>query len=151
MMQKVDYTIDNAVIEDASMIALLEIESFSTPWSENQIKEEILKNNCIFLTAKYDNKVLGYISGQIILDEFYISNIAVKEDYRKNGIAYSLLTELLSRLCAGNCIFATLEVRQSNIAAQKLYEKCGFECLGIRKGFYTKPSENALIYTYYFN
>ncbi len=151
MMQKINYEVSKAELSDAYAISLIEKNNFSEPWSENQIAEEILKENCIFLSAKSDNKLIGYISGQLILDEFYISNIAVDINFRKNGVAYSLINCLLAELKKINCIFATLEVRISNTPAKNLYEKCGFRLLGIRKSFYSKPIEDAAIYTCYFN
>ncbi len=93
----------------------------------------------------------GYISGQLILDEFYINNVAVTEKYRNMGIASSLINELIIKLKNTVCALATLEVRESNLNARKLYEKFGFINLGIRKDFYSHPIENACIYTLYFN
>ncbi len=151
MKQKIDYIVTDAIDSDASYIAKLEKECFSAPWSLAQITEEISKNNVIFLVSKTENDFCGYISGQLILDEFYISNVAVFEEFRCQGIASSLITELINRLEKTDCSFATLEVRQSNINARKVYEKFGFMELGIRKDFYTAPKENACIYTLYFN
>lgn len=151
MMQKVNFVISSAEKYDAAEISEIEKSNFSTPWTEKQILEEIEKENSIFLIAKNNEKVIGYISGQLILDEFYISNIAVKSEFRKNGIAYSLIKRLIAELFNLPCIFATLEVRDSNTPARNLYEKCGFKYQGNRKGFYSKPFEDACIYTYYFN
>ena len=87
----------------------------------------------------------------MILDEFYISNVATDILYRNNGIATKLIDTLISELKNKNCVFATLEVRQSNKNAISLYEKFGFENLGIRKNFYSFPIENAYIYTLRFD
>ncbi len=149
-MQKVDYIVKSAEITDCEQIAQIEKECFSSPWTINQITEEIKKDNVTFLVAKIDSIVAGYISGQLILDEFYISNIAVKDCYRNKHIGSDILEALIDILKTKNCNFATLEVRESNINARKLYEKYGFECLGIRRDFYSLPKENACIYTFYF-
>lgn len=151
MKQRINFVIEKAKTDDAPEIARLEKENFSEPWSEEQIYNEIGKSDVIFLSAKNENSVLGYISGQLVLDEFYISNIAVDSGYRNNGIAYLLLTELKIRLQQNNASFMTLEVREGNLPARKLYEKFGFKNLGIRKNFYSFPKENACIYTLYFN
>lgn len=151
MKQKIDIVITSAVTSDAGWIAEIEKECFSSPWSENQIREETKKDNVIFIIAKADNVGIGYISGQMILDEFYISNIAVNGNYRNNDIASAILSELINRLKSVNCVFATLEVRESNHVARKLYEKFGFKLLGLRKDFYSFPKENACIYTLYFD
>lgn len=151
MMRRIDYVIVTAEKCDSEQIAQIEKECFSSPWSVNQIAEEISKDNVIFLVAKKENTVLGYISGQKIVDEFYISNIAVKESFRNCHIASSVLEALIKVLKETDCIFATLEVRESNLTARKLYEKFGFRNLGVRKDFYSSPKENACIYTLYFN
>lgn len=151
MMQKINFNLSCACVSDAYEISLIEKECFSAPWSENQIVTEISKDNVIFLIAKTDNELCGYISGQLILDEFYINNVAVTQKYRCKGIASSLINELLRRLKQTDCALATLEVRESNINARRVYEKFGFINLGIRKDFYSHPKENACIYTLYFN
>ena len=126
MMQKTDMRIKNAEAQDADIIAEIEIECFSAPWSKIQVAEEIVKENVIFLVAKIDDVLCGYVSGQMILDEFYISNIAVTKDYRNRGVASLLLEKLICELQSRTCAFATLEVRESNFSARKLYEKFCF-------------------------
>ena len=150
-MQKTDFIISRALVSDSETIAEIENECFSTPWSRNQVEDEIVRENVIFLTAIINGVVVGYISGQMILDEFYISNIAVTEKFRKRHIGSALIKELIRILSSANCSFVTLEVRESNINARKLYEKHGFEFLGFRRDFYSVPKENACIYTLYFN
>lgn len=151
MMQKTDFYISLAQITDADAIAEIEKECFSSPWSKNQIEDEITRDNVIFLVAKTDNILCGYISGQLILDEFYISNVAVTDLFRGRGVASLLIGELICKLQKRDCCMATLEVRESNISARRLYEKFGFINLGIRKDFYSLPKENACIYTLYFD
>lgn len=149
MKQKTEFNICTATLNDAHAISEIEKKCFSSPWSENLIAEEILKDNVVFLTAKSQEILCGYVSGQLILDEFYISNIAVTADFRNCGIASSLLDSLIRILKNKNCVMITLEVRQSNAFAIKLYENFGFKNLGIRKNFYSSPTENAYIYTLY--
>lgn len=151
MMPKAEYIISRAESVDSTGIAEIEKKCFSVPWSRKQIEEEICRDNVIFLTAKTDSVVAGYISGQMILDEFYISNIAVDEKFRNRHIGSALIEELIKILSEGNCSFATLEVRESNDTARRLYEKYGFKLQGIRRDFYSAPKENACIYTLYFN
>ncbi|MBR3767908.1 MAG: ribosomal protein S18-alanine N-acetyltransferase [Clostridia bacterium] len=150
-MLKNDFILTEAHLEDAENIAKIEKECFSSPWSKSQIEDEINKENAIFIVAKSDNMLCGYVSGQLILDEFYISNIAVTNAFRGRSIATNLIETLINNLKSKNCIFATLEVRESNSAARHVYEKAGFINLGIRKNFYSSPTENACIYTLYFN
>lgn len=150
MMLKSDIRIRYAEESDSFDIAQIEKECFSSPWSEKSVNSEIKNELCIFLTAVCGDKVCGYISGLNVSGEFYISNIAVTEDYRKNHIGTMLIEKLLEILRECKCSFATLEVRESNTAAINLYKNFGFELKGCRKNFYTAPVENALIYTLYF-
>lgn len=149
MMQKIDYLITRAKAEYALQIAHIENECFSHPWSEKQIKDEISNENALFLTAVSDDTVCGYVSGQLILDEFYISNIAVSSEFRRCGIGSALIKSLIERLTKINCVLLTLEVRESNSSAIQLYENFGFQYIGNRKGFYSFPREDACIYTLY--
>lgn len=144
-----EYTIINISPGHISEIALLEKECFSSPWSENALSEEIENNNSHFLVA-YSDKVLGYIGVQEICGEAYITNIAVFNEYRKLGIGRKLLKKAVSDAEFRKCEFITLEVRESNISAISLYESENFEIAGIRKNFYTNPTENGIIYTKYF-
>ncbi len=150
MKQKNNVIIRDAEISFALKISEIEKECFSAPWSKKQIEDEIIKDNVIFITALIDNNVVGYVSGQMIIDEFYISNIAVTAEHRNSGIGKLLISSLIDKLKNSDCSFATLEVRQSNFAAISLYEKLGFKNLGIRKNFYTSPIENACIFTLFF-
>lgn len=130
-------------------IARLEIVCFSSPWSEKSLSEELKNENSHFLVAVSD-KVLGYIGVQEICGEAYITNVAVFREYRTCGIGRSLLKSAYCGAKERNCEFITLEVRESNSAAIALYESEGFEKAGIRKNFYSDPTENGIIYTKYF-
>lgn len=127
-------------------IARLEAECFSQPWSENALSEELKNENSHFLAAVSD-RVLGYIGVQEICGEAYITNVAVFGEYRKEGIGRKLLNEACNGAKERGCEFITLEVRESNSAAIALYESEGFEKAGVRKNFYSSPTENGIIYT----
>ena len=127
-------------------IARLEAECFSQPWSENALSEELKNENSHFLAAVSD-RVLGYIGVQEICGEAYITNVAVFGEYRKEGIGRKLLNEACSGAKERGCEFITLEVRESNSAAIALYESEAFEKAGVRRNFYSSPTENGIIYT----
>lgn len=149
-MQKLNFNVEKAAFRDARAVAKIESDCFSLPWSYNQIAEEIAAENAVFLVAKADETVLGYVSGRLIYDEFFISNIAVDEKFHLCGVASALLDKLKEILSSKNCSLITLEVRESNSSARKLYEKYGFTDLGVRKDFYSAPKEDARIYTFYY-
>ncbi|MBR2875579.1 MAG: ribosomal protein S18-alanine N-acetyltransferase [Clostridia bacterium] len=130
-------------------IAFLEKKCFSVPWSEKMLEAELEKENARFYVAITKNEVSGYIGANNVLGEVYVNNIAVFYNYRRFGIGEALLSHLISVACEENCSMVTLEVRVSNDAARGLYEKLGFENVGMRKNFYDKPNEDAIIYTKY--
>lgn len=131
-------------------IALIEKASFSVPWSENALRDELLNPNACFFAAVCCGKTIGYVGSYSVCGECYITNIAVLPEYRKRGIGEKLLSALIENCRKENCTFLTLEVRKSNMPAISLYEKLGFERAGERKDFYEMPTENALLYTKFF-
>ncbi len=129
-------------------IAALEKECFSQPWSEGSLREELHKDNSNFLVAlTEDALVVGYIGFNFVLDEGYITNIAVAPKFRRCGIAQNLLNKIIAFAQSQRLSFISLEVRASNAAAISLYEKFGFKEAGLRRNFYTLPQENAVIMT----
>ena len=97
------------------------------------------------LTPTLLTKAAGFLSVWEVCGEVSINNIAVSENYRRKGIARALLQKMLSDLSGADSV--TLEVRKSNAAAIALYESFGFERVGERRGFYEKPTEDALLMT----
>ncbi len=130
-------------------LALLEKQCFSVPWSEKALRSELEKENARFFVAITKNEVSGYIGANNVLGEVYIDNIAVFYNYRGFGIGESLLRHLIKVSEDENCNLVTLEVRVSNTPARNLYEKLGFQNIGVRKNFYEQPKEDAIIYTKY--
>lgn len=120
----------------------IEKECFSAPWSEESFKNAESTRFYVFFE---DERAVGYVGIYSVLDEGYITNIAVLKKYRKKGIATSLLKELTEK--EKNLSFITLEVRASNAAAIALYEKFNFKQEGVRKAFYSNPREDGLILT----
>ena len=134
---------------DISEIAELERACFSEPWSENSLKEELANDTARFYVLRDSEKLLGYIGANNICGEVYITNVAVNENYRGKGCGKMLVNHLIKQCEAEDALFVTLEVRKSNENAIALYKKCGFQRVGERKDFYSKPTENGLIYTLY--
>lgn len=130
---------------DAKAAAVIEEVCFSIPWSEQSLRETILQKNSIFLAAEFDGRVVGYCGLLTVLEEGDITNVAVLPEFRRKGIARLLLLELLAEARKVGIIDVTLEARESNAGAIALYESIGFVAEGMRKKFYQKPVENALI------
>ena len=129
-------------------VAELERICFSTPWSRNMLAEELDNALSAFLVALNDDgQVVGYAGLQVILDEGYIANVAVRPDCRRQGIAGKLLQVFLDFAQANRLAFLTLEVRASNYGAIALYGSRGFRSVGRRKNYYEHPKEDAIIMT----
>ena len=129
-------------------VAELERICFSTPWSRNMLAEELDNMLSAFLVALDDaDRVVGYAGVQVILDEGYITNIAVRPECRRQGVAAKLLQVFLDFAKANKLSFLTLEVRASNYDAIALYGSRGFRSVGRRKNYYEHPREDAIIMT----
>lgn len=128
-------------------VAALERLCFTTPWTEAMLEEELYNDTASFIVAQRDDgEVLGYAGLHVILDEGYIDNVAVRPEYRRQGVADRLL-DVFCRFGQARLAFLTLEVRPSNTAAVALYEKHGFREAGRRKNYYENPTEDALLLT----
>ena len=125
-------------------VAELERVCFPDPWSRNMLKEELENDLAAFLVAlDGQGAVAGYAGLQVVLDEGYILNVAVRPDCRRQGVAGQLLD-----FAKGNQLaFLTLEVRASNYPAIALYGSRGFRGVGRRKNYYEHPKEDAVIMT----
>lgn len=132
-------------------IAALERACFHAPWSENALREELGNQSNLFFAAIQEGEVIGYLGCQTVLDEGYITNVAVAPNHRRKGIASALLAALQRGAIEKKLSFLTLEVRVSNEPAIALYEGFGYVPVGKRKNFYTDPAEDALLMTCYFN
>lgn len=130
-----------------AQIAAIERETFSLPWSQAMLEEELYNDTASFLVAQdEDGIVAGYAGLHVVLDEGYIDNVAVRKDYRRQGIAQRMV-EVYCRFGAANLAFLSLEVRASNQGAIDLYRGLGFQQEGLRPGYYEKPREDAIIMT----
>ena len=134
--------------EHLDEVAALERECFTTPWSRNMLAEELDNALSAFLVALDGNgRVAGYAGVQVVLDEGYITNVAVRPDCRRRGVAGQLL-DVFESFAAGNHLaFLTLEVRASNYAAIALYGQHGYRGVGRRRNYYEHPVEDAVIMT----
>jgi len=137
--------IRNMMACDVPQIAEIEKICFSDPWSENSIRSELDNRLSCWLVALQGDQVVGYVGSQTVLDGSDMMNIAVLPDFRKQGIAESLIKDLILRLQLRKSRCLILEVRASNKPAIKLYEKLGFVEIGRRRNYYRNPKEDALI------
>jgi ribosomal-protein-alanine N-acetyltransferase len=128
-------------------VLAIERESFTNPWTRDMYLAE-LQNvgvSFCFLTRLDDGRAVGFCSVWRVLDELHINNLAVLPAFRRSGIAKALLDHVLREGATLGARRATLEVRQSNEAARDLYERFGFTVAGVRRDYYSKPVEDALV------
>ncbi len=139
-------TIEDMKKEDIDEILEIEKVSFPSPWTREAFLIELKeKNFSCFLVAKSENRVVGYAGFWLAFDEAHVTNLAIHPEYRRKKIGERLIRFLLKLAVSKGAKRATLEVRPSNIAAQNLYKKFGFEVGSIQKGYYSDTGEDALV------
>lgn len=142
--------IDDVREEQLEKIEEIEKACFSMPWTIEQLRSQMKDSQHEFIAAlDVEGRVLGYVGMMYVLDEGYISNVAVAPEARRQGIGRDLIKELMARAAALDLAFVTLEVRCSNAAAIALYEKQGFIPVGKRKNYYDFPREDAILMTHF--
>ena len=146
-----EYAIRDVGPDDIPQIVEVEKRCFSLPWTAEQLAAQIKDTQHEFIAAiSPDSTVLGYVGMMYVLDEGYISNVATDLPWRRQGIADALIGRLCA-ICEGlRLSFVSLEVRAGNAPAVALYEKHGFAPVGLRKNYYERPREDAVIMTKYF-
>ena len=125
----------------------IEEASFTNPWTREMYLADLENRGISFCFLAQDDggRVAGFCSVWRVADELHINNLAVRPELRRMGVATALLNHVLREGGRLGARRATLEVRRSNEAARRLYERFGFVVAGIRRGYYTKPVEDALV------
>ena len=132
-------------LADLDAIDVIEQRAYPTPWSRAMFASELAKPTSICLGAFEGAELVGYIVNSRYVDAWHVMNVAVDPDRRRRGIATQLLEHLFELTQGDERRGYTLEVRISNDAAIRLYERLGFEPRGLRRGYYTDNREDALI------
>lgn len=130
---------------DSYAASVIEKRCFSEPWSQNAISESLRMKGAAFFAAFHCGIMAGYGGMYVTVDEAQILNIAVHPDFRRRGYASAILSSLIEAACSSGVLNMYLDVRESNVPAQMLYRKHGFEEICRRKRFYRHPSETAVI------
>ena len=130
--------------EHVAAVAEMERQCFSDPWSEKSVASELDNPLSLWLIAEADGVVAGYVGSQTVLDSADMMNLAVSQDFRRQGIGEQLVNSLTEALAEKGVKTLLLEVRISNEPAKQLYQKLGFEIVGKRPRYYEKPREDAL-------
>jgi ribosomal-protein-alanine N-acetyltransferase len=142
------YWIDRLETEaDLDGVLAVEAESFSHPWTREMYAWELQNRSVchVYLVRMRDCAVAGFCAFWLVFDEIHINNVAVRPQFRGHGIGTALLHHVLAEARQLGARRATLEVRASNDAARRLYERLGFYVAATRRHYYTNPVEDALI------
>jgi len=128
-------------------VIAIEEASFTNPWTRQMYLAELERPGLSFcyLARNPDHQVVGFCSFWRVVDELHINNLAVIPEQRRAGIATTLLRYVLAEGARLGAVRATLEVRKSNEPARLLYERMGFSVAGVRRAYYTKPVEDAIV------
>ena len=136
-----------AELSHLAQIEALEALCFSCPWTAAQLQNMMEDPRAAFFVLVDGGTVAGYTAFSTVLDEGYIANVAVSPDYRRRGLGDALVSAMTEEARRRELSFLTLEVRESNAPARALYEKHGYGIVGIRKNYYEKPTESAILMT----
>jgi [ribosomal protein S18]-alanine N-acetyltransferase len=138
--------IDDMTLDDIDAVQDVERSSFPVPWPANAFRHELTQNrNARYVVARQDDRVVGYAGLWLMVDEAHITTFAVHPDFRRLRIGERMLQRLFEIAAVMNAEWLTLEVRASNLPAQRLYEKYGFRRAGVRRRYYSDNNEDALI------
>lgn len=143
--EKLNFNIVKMTESQVEAVARLEAQVFSTPWSRQALMDTLLEEHILFYTALADEDVAGYCGIYLAADEGEITNVAVEPPFRRHKVAQELLEKTMAKAYEKGARKIFLEVRSQNEPAIRLYQKAGFYQIGVRKNYYQKPQDDALV------
>ena len=138
-------TIQEMQLDDLEQVVEIEQQNFSVPWTENGFFSFLLRSDTLFLVAKEEDRILGYLGIMMVLDEGEITNVSVAQTARRRGVGRLLVQTMLDKMRRAGLDMIHLEVRKSNTPAIRLYEQFAFVQDGERKNYYEEPTEDAVL------
>ncbi|MEG0969926.1 MAG: ribosomal protein S18-alanine N-acetyltransferase [Acidaminococcaceae bacterium] len=131
----------------ADLVAIQEIDrgSFHSAWSMEMWLSELNSPLSDYFVLEAEDRIIGYAGYWLVAGEAQVTRVAVSPDVRNQGLGKRIMQILLERVWAQDAEAVTLEVRQQNLAAQKVYTQCGFDEVGVRPNYYVETGENAVI------
>ena len=146
MVSTAPVIIEDMTLEDIPAVQAVESASFPVPWPSSAFKHELTQNkNARYVVARDGHGVVGYAGLWLMVDEAHITTFAVLPQHRRQKIGERMLQRLFDLADELGAEWLTLEVRVSNLPAQRLYEKYGFRRAGVRRRYYSDNNEDALI------
>ena len=148
--QRLVYSLRAMELSDLDQVMEIERQAFVEPWARGCFEYEILVLDASELTVAVSHgSILGYTVAWFLEDEVHLANVAVEKRFRGLGIVRTLVEAVMNRAVEENAERVVLEVRRSNVEAQRLYETLGFVPSGVRKNYYAKEKEDAILMTCY--
>jgi [ribosomal protein S18]-alanine N-acetyltransferase len=129
---------------DLDAVMAIERSSFAYPWSPRFFLQELQVPCARSILGEINERIVGYVLFWLLPNEIDVHNLAVHSEFRRRGIGRLLLQQVVIEARCRSSNRVTLEVRQSNVSAQKLYESLGFTTTAVRRGYYSDNGEDAL-------
>ena len=148
---QVNISIERMTEHDLVEVCAIEEVSELSAWGWDAYHHELQsRSDTIMLVARHEstlpeNQIAGFIVARVIADELHVNNVAVRPEFRGQGLGSALLQTTLAEARERSARIAQLEVRAGNYEAQRLYQKCGFTIVGRRQNYYRQPTEDALL------
>ncbi len=135
------------VLRESDLPVVLEIENeaYSVPWSESTFRSLLMRTDTDLVAAECEGELAGYAVCWFIVDQGELGNVAVSSMWRRQGVGEKLVEAVLERARRRSAREVFLEVRRTNLTAQRLYRRLGFREIGVRKNYYVRPTEDALV------
>ncbi len=133
---------------DLSEVLAIESESFEFPWSEHEFRQCLRQRNCVGMVAEHNDRILGYMVYELSKSRIHLLNLAVSPSWRRHGVGSQLITRLINKLSPERRSRITLEVRETNLAAQLFFRANGFRAISVLHNFYEDSPEDAYLMQY---
>ncbi|GGA76269.1 ribosomal protein S18-alanine N-acetyltransferase [Ornithinibacillus halotolerans] len=141
-----ELTIRKMELDDIPQVMFVELASFTSPWTEKVFHQELMDNNYAhYYIMELDKKIIGYVGMWVVYEDSQITNIAILPGYRGQKLGEKLFRFAIQKAMSLGAMRLSLEVRVTNIVAQKMYRKFGLVPGGIRKNYYTDNQEDAVV------
>lgn len=135
-------------MEESDLDAIMELEKrcFTVPWSREAFHNELHQNQfACYIVLEQENQIIGYCGAWLVIDEAHITNVAILPEYQGKGLGKALMNKMIEHSRETGIERMTLEVRKSNLVAQSLYKKLGFQEGAVRKNYYSDNQEDAIV------
>lgn len=136
---------------DMPEVLRIEQSSFEFPWSEEDFVRSLRQRNCIGMVAEYEEQVVGFMIYELDRDQLHVLNFAVRPDARRRGIGTQMVEKLAGKLSQQRRTRISLEVRETNLAAQVFFRNSGFKAISVLRDYYDDTTEDAYVMSFDFN